>query len=196
MSQYFSKPYKSFGRDISVRENLSNYAKKTDLKNSTAVDTSKLAAKSDLPGLKAETYKIDVDKLKTVSIDLSKLSNVVNSDVLKKTVYDKLAEKVNNIDTSGFVLKPKYNTDRSDFEKKISDADKKIPNNPNNSGLVKKTKYNAKITEIKSKIPSINGSATTTALTAVENKIPVLSNLVKKQIVTQKYQILKINILL
>ena len=53
--------------------------------------------------------------------------NVVNNDVTKKTVHDKLVAKVNNIDTSGFVLKIKYDTDKSDLEKKISD----------NSGLVK-----------------------------------------------------------
>ena len=55
--------------------------------------------------------------------------------LLKKTVYDKLVEKVNNIDNSGFVLKTKYDTDKSDLEKKISDADKKISDT---SGLVKK----------------------------------------------------------
>ena len=82
---------------------MSNYATKVDLKNATEVDTSKLAANSDLASLKAEIDKIDVDKLKTVPADLSKLSNVVNHGVIKKTVYDKLVEKVNNIDTSGFV---------------------------------------------------------------------------------------------
>ena len=56
---------------------------------------------------------------------------------LSKNVYDKLVTKVNNIDTSRFVLKTKYDTDKSDIEKKISDADKKIPNT---SGLVKKNR--------------------------------------------------------
>ena len=59
-------------------------------------------------------------KLKTV--DLSKSNDVVNNDVVKKTVYDKLAAKVNNIDISGFVLKTKYDTDKSDLEKKIPDT--------------------------------------------------------------------------
>ena len=45
---------------------------------------------------------------------------------LKKLCYDKLVAKVNNIDTSGFALKTNYNTDKSDLEKKISDADKKF----------------------------------------------------------------------
>ena len=85
-------------------------------------------------------------------------------------MYDKLVAKVNNINTSGFVLKTKYDTDKSDLEKKI----------PNISGLVKKTDYNAKITEIKSKIPSISGLATNSVLTAVENEIPDVGNLFKK----------------
>ena len=51
---------------------------------------------------------------------MSKLSDVVKNDVVKKTVYDKLAAKVNNIDTSDFVLKTKYQTDKTELEKKIS----------------------------------------------------------------------------
>ena len=107
--------------------------------------------------------KIDVDKLKTVPVDLNKLSNVVNNEVIKKTVYDKLFAKVNNIDN----IENKYETNKSGLEKKTSDADKKIPDT---SGLVKKANYNAKITEIESKMPSISGLATTAALTAVEKK--------------------------
>ena len=57
-----------------------------------------------------------------VPVDLSKLSNVLKNGVLKKTVYDKLVAKVINVDTSGFVLKTKYDTDKSDLEKKIPDA--------------------------------------------------------------------------
>ena len=52
----------------------------------------------------------------------------MKNDVVKKTEYDKLVAKVNNIDTSWFVLKTKYNTDKSELENKI----------PNRSGLVKK----------------------------------------------------------
>ena len=112
------------------------YATKADIKNTTGIHSTKLPLKSNLPSLKAEIDKKDVGKLKTVPIDLSKLSNVVvNNDVVKKTVYDKLVAKVNNIDISGFVLKTKYDTDKSDLEKKISDADKKILDT---SKLVKK----------------------------------------------------------
>ena len=67
--------------------------KKLDSKNAKGVDTSKLAAKSDLASLKDEIDKIDVDKLKTVPVDLSKLSSVVNNQVVKKTVFDILVAK-------------------------------------------------------------------------------------------------------
>ena len=89
MSQYFAKPYEPFGGDINAKVDLSNYATNAELKNATGVDTSKLAAKSDLASLKAEVDKIDADKLKNVPVDLSKLSNVVKNKVVKKTVYDK-----------------------------------------------------------------------------------------------------------
>ena len=88
------------------------------------MDTSKSAAKSDLVSLKAEVDNLDIDKLVPVPVDLSKLSDVAKNDVLKKTVYDKLLSKVNNIDISKFVLKAKYDTDKTDLKKKISDTDK------------------------------------------------------------------------
>ena len=62
--------------------------------------------------------KIDIGRLKAVPVDLINLSEVAKNEVVKKTVYDKLITKVNNIDTSGIVLKTKYKTDKSDFEKK------------------------------------------------------------------------------
>ena len=70
---------------------------------------------------------MDIDKLTPVPNDLAKLSNVVKNDVVKKTEYNKLVTKVDNIDTTGFVLKTTYDSDKSDLEKKVSDADKKIP---------------------------------------------------------------------
>ena len=114
MSRYFPKPYEPFGGDINVKVDLSNYATKGDTKNATRIDASNLALKLNLAKSKAETDKIDIGKLKLVPTDLNKLSNVVNNDAVKKTVYDKLVGKVNNIDTSGFVLKTKYDTDKSD----------------------------------------------------------------------------------
>ena len=52
---------------------------------------------------------------------MSKLSNVVKNDVVKKTVYDKLVAKVNKIDTGEFILKGNYDTNKSELEKKIPD---------------------------------------------------------------------------
>ena len=112
-----------------------------------------------------------------VPVDLSKLSDVVKNDVVKKTVYDKLVAKVDNIDTSDFVLKTKYQTDKTELEKKIPDV----------SNLVKK----AKLTELENKIPDVSSLATKTALTAVENTIPNVSSLVKKHTMTQKSVSLK-----
>ena len=101
---------------------MSNYATKTDTKNISHVDTSNFALKTNLANLKTEVDKLDIDKLVPVPVDLSKLSDVVKNDVVKKTVYDKLVAKVNNIDTSGFVLKATYDTDKSELENKISDT--------------------------------------------------------------------------
>ena len=106
MSQYFPKPYEPFGGDINVKVDLSNYAKKTDLKNVSHVDVSSFALKSNLASLKTEIDKIDADKSKTVPVDLAKLSNVVKNDVVKKTDCNKLVTKVDNIDTINFFKKP------------------------------------------------------------------------------------------
>ena len=124
-----------------------------------------------MANLKTEVDKLDIDKLAPVPVDLSKLSNVVKNDVVKKTVYDKLVAKVDNIDTSGLVKKRDYNTKISEIEDKI----------PDSSSFVKKTDCNTKITEIEGKIPDISGLATKSALITVENKIPSISGLVKKK---------------
>ena len=67
---------------------MSNYATKADLKNVTGTDTSKLLAKSDLANLKAEADRLDFDKLVPVSVDLSKLSDVVKNGVLKNCMIN------------------------------------------------------------------------------------------------------------
>ena len=105
MSQYFPKPYEPFGGDINVKVDLSNYATKVDLKNVSHVDVSTFALKSNLASLKTEVDKLDIDKLVPVSVDLSKLSDVVKYDVVKKTECNKLVAKVDNIDTINFVKK-------------------------------------------------------------------------------------------
>ena len=84
MIQYFP-PYRSCGRNIKVELDLSSYVTKTDLKNVTHLDVSSFASKTNLASLKTEVDKIGVGKLKTVPVDLSKLSNVVKNDVVKKT---------------------------------------------------------------------------------------------------------------
>ena len=110
MRQYFPRPSGSFGGNINVKVDLSNYATKADIKNISHVDTSSFALKTNLASLKTEVDKLDIDKLVPVPADLSKLSNVVKNDVVQKTVYDQLVAKVNNIDTSDFVLKTEYQT--------------------------------------------------------------------------------------
>ena len=122
MSQYFPKPFRNFGRNINVKVGLSNYAAKADIKNVTHVDTSTFALKN-LASLKTEVDKLDIDKLVPVPVDMSKLSDwIVKNDVVKKAIYDRLGENVNKIDTSGFVLKAKYQTDKAESENKIPDV--------------------------------------------------------------------------
>ena len=87
--------------------------------------------------------------------------------LLKKLIMINCLQKLIIFDTSGFFLKTKYDTDKSELENKI----------PNTGGLVKKTDYNSKITEIESKIPGVNNLVAKTALTNVENKIPDVTNL-------------------
>ena len=90
MSQYFPKPYEPFGGDINVKVDLSNYATKSDLKNATSIDTSKLAAKSDLVSLKAEVDKLNIDELKNALTDLSNLKSKVEKIDIDKLDTDKL----------------------------------------------------------------------------------------------------------
>ena len=63
--------------------------------------------------------KLDINKLVPVPVDLSKLSDEIKNYVVKKTVYGKLVAKVNSIDSSAFVLKTKYDTDKSEIEDKF-----------------------------------------------------------------------------
>ena len=142
MSPFFPKRYESFGWDVDVKVDLSNYSTKTGIKNISHVDTSSFELTTNLASLKTKIGKLDIDKLVLAPVDLSKLSDLVKNDVVKKTVYDKLVAKVNSIDTNAFVLKTEYDTDKSEIENKI----------PNTSDLVKKPDYNTKITEIEGKV--------------------------------------------
>ena len=100
-----------------------------------------MASETDLPGLKTKVDDLHVNKLKNVPADLSKLSNIVNIDFVKKTVYSQLVTKVNDIDTkipitSGLVTKTQNDADKQSVKKKIADVDKIIANT---CGLVKNT---------------------------------------------------------
>ena len=119
---------------------------------------------TNFASLKTEIDKLDIDKLETVPLDLSKLSDVVKNDVFEKAVHDKLeTAKANNIDTSEFVLKTNYQT--------VIDP-------------VKKTK----LTDLENIISDISSLATKIALRAVENKIPDACSLVKRNKLSHKNQ--------
>ena len=94
MNEYFPEPIFSEA-NVKVELKLSNYATKTDLKNTTGVDISSFAKKSDLASLKSKVDKLDVNKLVPVPVDLSKLSALVKNYVVKKDVYN---TKIKNIE--------------------------------------------------------------------------------------------------
>ena len=87
MNTYYP-PYKSSNQSIKVEFDLANYATKDDVKSITHVDVSSFASKTNLAALKSEVDKIDVDKLKTAPVDLAKLTNAVENDLVKKTDYN------------------------------------------------------------------------------------------------------------
>ena len=178
MSTYYP-PYKSSSRNIKVELNLANYATKDDVKNITHVDVSSFASKTNLAALKTEVDKIDADKLKTVPVDLGKLSNVVDNDVVKKTDYntkvtniesqiagvtkntlDNLGDitKLKAVDTSNFVLKTKLASDVTTLENKIDTVDKKIHDvsrlatKTSLNSYLQTTTSNSKVTEVENKI--------------------------------------------
>ena len=138
--------YKSSSNNVKVELDLTNYATKTDLKNTTHVDVSSFASKTSLAALKTEVDKIDADKLKTTPTDLAKLANGVELDVVKKTGYNtkvtsieaqmagltkntvgNLADitKLKAIDTNSFVNKTKFSADIDTLDDKIDGVEKK-----------------------------------------------------------------------
>ena len=82
-----------------------------------------------LKAVEQKLDEIDANKLKAVPVDWSKLSNIANNDVIKKSVYDKLVTEANNIDISIVVLKNKYDTDKSKLEKEIPAVSELVKNN-------------------------------------------------------------------
>ena len=127
MSYY--PPYRSSRNNIKVELDLANYATKNDVKNITHVDVSSYANKTNLASLKTEVDKIDTDKLKTVSADLAKLSNVVKNGVVKKTDY---STKVTSIEAQIAGL-TKNTTDNLNDIKKLKAVD--------TNNFVNKTKF-------------------------------------------------------
>ena len=103
-----------------------------------------------------------------MTVDLSKLSDVLQNDVIKKTDYNakitEIESKIPNINNLA-------------TEASLNTVENKIPDT---RGLVKKTDYNAKITDLENKIPDISNLATKTALNTAENKIPNGSGLASK----------------
>ena len=126
-----SQPYEAFSGDINVKVDLSNYATKADIKNISHVGTSSFALKTNLANLKNEVDKLDIDKLVTVPVDLSKLSDLVKNDVIKKTDYNaKIADIEGKIpDVTNLATKTALIT----VENKIPDV----------SGLARKTTLTA-----------------------------------------------------
>ena len=139
-------PYKSSSNNVKVELDLTNYARKTDLKNITHVDVSSFATKTNLAAFKTKVNKIDTDKLKTAPADLAKLTNAIENDVVKKTDYntkvtsieaqiagltkntvDNLADitKLKAIDTNSFVIRTKFSADTNVLDDKIDGVEKK-----------------------------------------------------------------------
>ena len=164
-SQYFPKAYEPFGGNINFKVDLSNYATKSDLKNSIEIDTSKLAAKYDLVSLKAEVDKLDIDKLKSVPTNLSNLKGkVVKLDIGKLETTPVHLSKLSNVVKNDVVKKTEYNA-------KIKNKEDIIPNITN---LATKTMLNTKTNEFKREIPSVTNLCTTTALLQLKTKYLML----------------------
>ena len=166
MSTYFP-PYNNSSENIKVELDLSNYATKKDIKDITHIDASGFALKTNSADLKTEVDKIDADKLKAVSVDLAKLTNVFKNEVVKKTDYNALKSKVDGIDVSKYVERTKYENDGKAIYDKIDAVEKKILVL---TDFVTTARFNHEK----------NLLATKTALTTVENKIPDISTLVTK----------------
>ena len=153
MSQYFP-PYNNSSNNINVEFDLSNYPTKDDVKNITHVDVSSYATKTNLAALKTEVDEIDVDKLKTVPDDLTKLSNVVKNDVVKKTDFS----------ADNYVTRTKFITDTNSLDDKIDKVDKKILDV---SGLATKRNVTTLVNNLNNRIDNlkINDYAKKTSLT-------------------------------
>ena len=187
MSTYYP-PYKSSSNNIKVKLDLTNYARKTDLKDITHTDVITFASKTNLTALKTEVDKIDVDKLKTVPDDLAKLSNVVKNEVVKKTDFS----------ADNYVTRTKFSTDTNALDDKIDKVDKKIPDVP---GLATKSSVTILIRNLDDRIDKlkINDYATKTSLTnymltnGFNSKSTELENKIEDADITAKSVVTKAN---
>ena len=198
-SQYFPPYQTSNSSNVNVKFDLTNYATKDDVKNITHVDVSSFASKTNLAALKTGVDKLDTEKLKTTPADLAKLTNAVDNELVKKTVYNakimaidneisevkqsatnNLAEiaKLKAVDTSNFVNKTKFSTDINSLDDKIDKVDTKVPDisglalKTSLSNYLQTTTFNSKFTELEGKI------------TTAEGKIPSITALATKAEVT------------
>ena len=166
------KSPKSLGANVKVELDLSDYATKTKLKNSTRVDRSSFAKKTDLANLKSNVNKLDIDKLKNVSSDLSSLKSKVDKlDAYKLVPVPVYLSKLRDAVKNDVVKKDGNNAKIKNIEDKIPDI----------TSLATNTSLNAKINEVKGEIPSTSNLARTAAFTAVEKKITNVNDLVKKE---------------
>ena len=167
---------------MTVELDLSYYATKTDLKKDTGIDTLEFAGKTDfarlkldidklgidksdkvpsgLNSLKSKVYKLDIDKLEATPVNLSKPSNAVKNDIVKKTEEVELVKKFTGIDTSRLVKKTDYDAKINEIKVKIlsiiglaitaalNGAKNKISNIID---LVKLPDYDAKIKDLENK---------------------------------------------
>ena len=163
MSKFFPKLYEAFGRNINVSVDLSNYATKKDIKNITHVDTSSFALKTNVAILKNKVDKLDINKLVPVTVDLSKLSNMVKDEVVKKTEYNAQTKNIEDkiLDISNLASETILNTKINEVKNEIpsirglttTSALTAVENKlPNVSKSVKKTDYDTKVSEINKKI--------------------------------------------
>ena len=150
-------PYNYSKNKIELELDLSNFATKYDLKSTTGADVSECAKKYDLANLKSEVDKLDIDKL--CELDVAKLKPVPTD-----------LRKLNDVVKNDVVKKKDYNAKIKNIKDKISS----ITNLATNGSL------DVKVNDVKGDILSVTNLATTASLTTVDNKIPNVSDLVKK----------------
>ena len=203
MSSHYFPPYQTHSSNVNVKLDLTNYATKDDVKNITHVDVSTFASKTNLAALKTEVDKLDTDKLKTTPADLAKLTNAVDNELVKKSVYNakvtaidseiaevkqsatnNLAEitKLKAVDTSNFVTRTKFSADTNSLDDKIDKVEKKIPGisglstKTSLSNYLQTTTFNSKVTELEGKITTAEGKIPSITALATKAEVRAVEN--------------------